>query len=220
MNRYRSPLFPISIYQSCVLDNERIKELLYPLIEKYNNNHREAPKGWFSTKLQTSFEDDELRTMMINIDTEIGKELNDQYSKVIGTFFDIPFQLQITDIWYNLYENGEYQEAHTHFGTYNNPNHYACVHFLNFDPSVHSPLCVLDPLRHIRISSFEYFNESDYKDDHHFLDVKQGDLVMFPAYLEHEVRPGPPTPGNPRVTISFNIKVIDAGDHLIEKNDK
>ena len=216
MNRYRSPLFPVSIYHSSVSDNERIKELFYPLVEKHNSKHTQAPQGWFTDKLQTSFEDEELKEIMGDLNTDIGKELNRQYSDTVKTFFDIPFQLQINDIWYNLYENGEYQESHTHFGTYNNPNHYACVHFLNYDPSVHSPLCVLDPLRHIRISSFEYFNESDYKDDHQFLDVKQGDLVMFPAYLEHEVRPGPPTPGNPRVTISFNIKVLDAGEHLRE----
>ena len=216
MNRYRSPLFPVSIYQSSVSDNEKIKELFYPLVEKHNSKHTQAPQGWFTDKLQTSFEDEELKEIMGDLNTDIGKELNRQYSDTIKTFFDIPFQLQINDIWYNLYENGEYQESHTHFGTYNNPNHYACVHFLNYDPSVHSPLCVLDPLRHIRISSFEYFNESDYKDDHQFLDVKQGDVVMFPAYLEHEVRPGPPTPGNPRVTISFNIKVLDAGEHLRE----
>lgn len=216
MNRYRSPLFPVSIYHSSVSDNERIKELFYPLVEKHNSKHTQAPQGWFTDKLQTSFEDEELKEIMGDLNTDIGKELNRQYSDTVTTFFDIPFQLQINDIWYNLYENGEYQESHTHFGTYNNPNHYACVHFLNYDPSVHSPLCVLDPLRHIRISSFEYFNESDYKDDHQFLDVKQGDVVMFPAYLEHEVRPGPPTPGNPRVTISFNIKVLDAGEHLRE----
>lgn len=216
MNRYRSPLFPVSIYQSSVSDNEKIKELFYPLVEKHNSKHTQAPQGWFTDKLQTSFEDEELKEIMGDLNTDIGKELNRQYSDTIKTFFDIPFQLQINDIWYNLYENGEYQESHTHFGTYNNPNHYACVHFLNYDPSVHSPLCVLDPLRHIRISSFEYFNESDYKDDHQFLDVKQGDVVMFPAYLEHEVRPGPPTPGNPRITISFNIKVLDAGEHLRE----
>ena len=42
---------------------------------------------------------------------------------------------------------------------------------------------------------------------------------MFPAYLEHEVRPSPPTPGNPRITISFNLKVVDAGEHLL-KDDK
>lgn len=219
MNRYRTPLFPISLYHSCISDNNKIKELVYPLIEKYNQRHTNPPEGWFTNKIQTSFDDEEVKKIMMDTDNKIGKELNRQYSDVIRTFFDISFEVQINDMWYNVYENGEYQEAHTHFGTYNNPNHYACVHFLNFDPKVHAPLCVLDPLRHLRISSFEYFNNTEYKDDHNFLNVKEGDLLMFPAYLEHEVRPSPPTPGNPRITISFNIKVVDAGEHLL-KDDK
>jgi hypothetical protein len=36
--------------------------------------------------------------------------------------------------------------------------------------------------------------------------------VMFPSYLEHEVKAGPPTPGNPRITISFNIKMLRYGN--------
>ena len=30
---------------------------------------------------------------------------------------------------------------------------------------------------------------------------------MFPSYLEHEVKAGPPTPEYPRITISFNIRL-------------
>ena len=32
---------------------------------------------------------------------------------------------------------------------------------------------------------------------------------MFPAYLKHEVKSYPPTPDEPRITVSFNITVTE-----------
>ena len=50
------------------------------------------------------------------------------------------------------------------------------------------------------------------------VNAKEGDLVMFPAYLEHEVKAGPPTPEYPRITISFNVKITKFGDD-VEENE-
>ena len=41
--------------------------------------------------------------------------------------------------------------------------------------------------------------------------VIEGDLLMFPSYLEHEVKSYPPTLDKPRVTISFNLSVMSYG---------
>jgi len=38
-------------------------------------------------------------------------------------------------------------------------------------------------------------------------------LIMFPSWLEHEVKAGPPTPDYPRITLSFNIKMHRYGEH-------
>ena len=37
---------------------------------------------------------------------------------------------------------------------------------------------------------------------------------MFPIYLEHEVKSGPPTPEYPRMTISFNIRITKFGEEV------
>ena len=41
-------------------------------------------------------------------------------------------------------------------------------------------------------------------------DVEEGDLLMFPCYLQHCVPPGKKT-NYPRITISFNIRVTQYG---------
>ena len=38
-------------------------------------------------------------------------------------------------------------------------------------------------------------------------DITEGDLIMFPSYLMHEVKANKPTPGNPRISIAFNFAV-------------
>ena len=42
--------------------------------------------------------------------------------------------------------------------------------------------------------------------------VKEGDLIMFPSYLQHFVPKGEPTLDNPRITIAFNLKVLEYGN--------
>ena len=37
-------------------------------------------------------------------------------------------------------------------------------------------------------------------------------MIMFPSYLEHEVKSGRPTPDNPRITISFNLNLFWMGE--------
>ena len=42
------------------------------------------------------------------------------------------------------------------------------------------------------------------------MDVKEGDVLLFPCYMQHEVRPSKPTPEYPSVTVSWNIKITDS----------
>jgi hypothetical protein len=118
--------------------------------------------------------------------------------------------VQIDEIWYNSYSNGEYQEAHNHVGDPINPTHFACVHFLSFDPEIHAPLTFADPLALIRGHSID-MNNTNYSEKY-CPPVTEGDLLMFPSYLDHEVKSYPPTPDKPRVTVSFNLTVMSYGN--------
>jgi len=209
MSRYRRELFPISIFHSSVEDNQKLKKLILPYIEKTKNEVDNPPDGWLTTNLITSFDNNKINSVFFD-NGEISQELQSQYMNVMKTFFDKNWETDIDSMWFNYYENGEYQEGHTHMGDFKNPLHFACVHFLSFDPKVHSPLTFTDPISRLRSSSIE-FDSSRYGEKCH-LKLKEGDFVMFPCYLEHEVKSGPPTPGNPRITISFNIKVLNYGN--------
>ena len=125
MSRYRNPIFAVPTFQSSVRDNDRIKELIFPIIHEHRKSGiTEPPNGWFTDKLITSFKDDEFNNKLIS-DDDIGTEIKNQYFDVLKTFFNTSFECTIKDIWYNCYKNQEYQESH-------------------ITPSQHIPLDTLD----------------------------------------------------------------------------
>ena len=197
----RIDLFPVSYYKGTVENNDRLKELILPIVEKTIDN-LEVPEGWLTTNIKTSFDDETISNELARCN-----EVKRQYFNVIKEFFDDKFRLEIDDLWYNSYANGEYQEAHNHCGDALCPTHFACVHFLSYNPKIHSELAFIDPietLRHLSINMRSEGYESRYVPP-----VKEGDLVMFPAYLKHEVKSSPPTPDDPRITVSFNITITE-----------
>lgn len=209
MSRYRKELYPISIYHNRVEDNERMKELIVPQIEKNLKDIAPVPNGWLTTQCKTSFDSDDINGSIF-YNGEHSEEIRGQYMNVLKSFFDKDWEVDIPSMWFNYYTNGEYQEGHTHLGTYNAPLHFACVHFLSLDPERHSPLAFTDPLTVIRTPMFE-MDSSNYGEKY-YVNAKEGDFVMFPSYLEHEVKAGPPTPDYPRITVSFNIRMLRYGD--------
>ena len=209
MSRYRKELYPISIYHNRVEDNERMKELIVPQIEENLKEIAPVPGGWLTTKCKTSFDSDDINGSIF-YNGEHSDGIRGQYMNVLKSFFDKDWEVDIPNMWFNYYTTGEYQEGHTHLGTFNAPLHLACVHFLSFDPERHSPLVFTDPLTVIRTPMFE-MDSSNYQEKYH-VNAKEGDFVMFPTYLEHEVKAGPPTPDYPRITVSFNIRMLRYGD--------
>lgn len=207
MSLHRKELFPVSIFQASVPDNQRLKDILIPFV-KENRHQLTCPPEWLTTNIATSYHSDEIESTLLG-GSEISQELRLQYMQVMESFFEYDWGINVGAMWFNYYENGEYQEAHTHVGNYQSPIHFACVHFLSYDPEVHSPLVFKDPLETVRATSLE-LRSSNYQQKHH-LNVQEGDLVMFPSYLYHEVKAGPPTPDNPRITISFNVRVTKYG---------
>ena len=200
----RIEIYPISYYKGHVEDNERLKDIILPFVEE-TKKKCQLPEGWLTTNIITSFNSDEISNHLSG-----NPELKRQYFNVIKSFFDDKFTVKIDEIWYNSYSNGEYQEAHNHVGDPINPTHFACVHFLSFDPKIHSPLTFSDPLALTRYHSID-MNSTNYSEKY-CPPVKEGDLIMFPSYLDLEVKSYPPTPHKPRVTLSFNLTVTSYGE--------
>jgi hypothetical protein len=198
-------VFPITYYHLNVRNNDKLKELLVDKIVEDAKN-LPIPKGWFTNKLMTSFDGEPRgKEIFFGEDQKYQKILEELYTECINTVFDRPFTISIDEIWYNVYMNGEWQEEHDHIGGING-SHFSCIHFLSFDKKNHEPVVFRDPYRQIRNLSLE-LDRNNYNSAW-IPDIREGDFLMFPSYLVHEVKPGKPTPNYPRISIAFNFRVL------------
>lgn len=204
MKRYE--LFPVTVFKTQVNDNETLKRVLVPHIMD-SLDELEIPEDWTTNKLFTSFNQ---KKNFIENNKNI---LLNNYHYSIDEFFDKEYQLHFTDLWYNVYQDGEYQEIHDHLSSKVNNAHFSFIHFLCFDSEEHQPPEFHDPLKMMRHLSLEM--DSNDCGDVFAPPIEEGDLLMFPSYLQHCVPPIAKTK-NPRITISFNaiVKMYD-GEHRV-----
>ena len=210
MNPYKKILYPIHIFQTHIKENELIKDELFSNIRKYSKNVS-IPDGWLTDNIQTSFDEDNINIELFGEDSIV----HEYYQKYLSRFFDKFVRLDLSDIWFNYYSNGEYQEPHHHV----HPNmkgktHFSCIHYLQYDESIHQSVTFVDPLMLIRSHSLEM--DSNYYDEKYSPEIREGSLLMFPSYLEHFVKKSDPTPDNPRISIAFNIIITQYGDETNE----
>lgn len=207
---YKKALYPIHIFQNNIRENNSIQNEIFEKIHYMKSKKKidlDIPEGWTTYKLYTSFKYEDLNMEMFG-DTDALQI----YKRYVDKFFDLDVETNIESIWFNYYENGEWQEQHGHTGdcvfSYATP--FSCIHFLKYDPEVHPPVVFVDPNDRLRITSIEM--ESNNYSSRYYPNIREGDIIMFPSYLEHFVPKGPSTPGNPRVTVAFNLKILKYGN--------
>ena len=131
MSYYRKALFPIHIYQTHIKENELIKDELSNNIDKYiKDKSLKIPDGWLTDSLQTSYEYDSINIELFDSNSIV----HDYYMKYLFKIFDKPVELNIKEMWFNYYSNGEYQEPHHHVDkgcVMNTKAHFSCIHYLN-----------------------------------------------------------------------------------------
>jgi len=195
-------LFPVTVFQSQVKNNDLLKSILVKNILN-NTENLEIPETWTTDKILTSFseEPDIIKNNKIL--------LENTYLDCISEIFDREVEVDIKNIWYNVYLNGEYQEDHDHLGGIFNPIHFSFIHFLCFDKLDHKPPEFRDPLSQLRNLSLEL--DSNKCGEVYIPQINEGDLLMFPSYLQHSVPAGKKT-SYPRITLSFNISVTRYGE--------
>lgn len=201
-------IFPITIFKSKIKDNLELKHLLSSKI-LISSNYLSVPEDWSSNKIKTSFNGEPEGFEIFSDDSPYLRMLNQRYTDCMQNIFDRSFSFTINRLWYNVYTDGEYQEEHDHIGNLSNPTHFSCIHFLSFNKEQHSPPEFKDPLAQLRNLSVEF--ESNNYGEFYVPKVEEGDLLMFPSYLIHRVLPCKKT-DYPRITISFNIKVLAYGN--------
>ena len=194
-------IFPTIFFQTEVDSNNLLKETLCDQMLEASK-YMEAPEFWLTNKLKTSFEGE---PSGFNIIEDNRPLLEKTYLETIGKIIKRPHKIDLTNeaIWYNVYQDGEFQDEHNHTGNQNlRQQHFSCIHFLSFNSEYHDPPVFTDPLGALR-SLTPIIDESPYEDEWQ-PEVKEGDLIMFPIYMPHSVHPCEKS-NYPRITIAFNF---------------
>ena len=201
-------LFPITFFQTRVPNNDEIKEILVPKLLE-DSKELAPPKGWLTNKLKTSFDGEKPgKEVFFGKDDTYQTILEQKYAYCIDSIFDAHYRIAIDEIWYNVYQENEWQETHDHLGMGGDGPQFSCIHFLSFDKDEHKPPEFRDPIAQVRQLSVAM--EKDWVGEYFIPDVKEGTFLMFPTYLQHRVPPCVKT-DYPRVTISFNLRVLQYG---------
>ena len=199
-------IFPVTVYKTRIKDNDFLKEKIVSGVEAALSE-LDSPEDWATDNLKTSFEGEPKGKEVL-----VGKNnvlLKKYYSDAIYEIFDREITWEIVDdIWYNYYERSSYQELHEHIADPFQKIHFSCIHYLSYDREVHTPAEFQDPISAIRAHSLTL--DKDFVGDFYIPQVEEGDLIMFPSYLQHRVLPQKVS-DIPRITLSFNFRLLRYG---------
>lgn len=187
-------LFPKFYYHGEVESHAYLKQLF---LAELREAQLSQPSEWNCT-LQSSFESNTndtdfswdvfKRAIEPNL-TEMHEELGGKHQASI----------KMLESWINVYMKGDSQEVHTHCGG-SNPT-FSCAYFMQYDPKVDAKFIFYDPSQEKHLGNFSghYPCLNTW-----FPDVKEGDIIIFPSYIQHQV--DVQREQSERITISANFK--------------
>ena len=183
-------LFPTYFWKLKVSNHESIKSrYLQSFIDGYENNIYDIPEGWVTHKCHTSFNESKL----------MDRDICDEYASIFDSIFNKKWTGNF-ECWYQVYKNDEYQEWHDHM-----PSTLSAIHFLNFKEEHKAPM-FQDPIRNLKATmNHAGLNERMLETDKYTPEVEEGDIIIFPSYLQHTVPAG--KYNSHRVTIALNLNV-------------
>ena len=189
-------LFPVSIHEIKVKDFKIIKDDVTSYIYSERKKDKKGvvksnKHGWQSKSKYASFEN-------ILIDTVL-KEVVDYFS--IKKIFKENVGLKITNLWIYINPKGAYNQRHVHPDA-----HMSGVWWIKA-PKNSGKLWFNNHQAFDRFAEFESYSEgfkestSTYVD--YYLEPEDGGMVVFPAFLSHNV--GENESNQERISVSFNI---------------
>ena len=185
-------LFPQFYYHGEVEKHQQLKD---KLLSELTVDKLSQPKEW-NCSVQSSFETDNNFSWDYFYEC-IKPNLLDMHQQLKGNPLH---QFNMTEAWLNKYERGDSQEVHTHIGADNCT--FSCSYFaqyalndarfLFYDP---------DQTKHLGEFSKHYGGVVNTW----FPDVQEGDIIIFPSWIHHQVEPH--RSDTTRITVSANFKV-------------
>tara|TARA_Y100000385_G_C12792778_1_gene508379 strand:+ start:85 stop:660 length:576 start_codon:yes stop_codon:yes gene_type:complete len=143
-------------------------------------------KKTFESKIKTTLEGDTL------FDKKSINYLNIQLTETLSYLlkpYCKNFVFNVTSIWINKYGKNDYQGSHIH------PSDFSFIIYYKVNKS-HTVFN--SPVKNLLESIDSKIFDRDYEPN-----LKKGDIIVFPSYLEHWVKPN-----SNNITIAGNIKII------------
>lgn len=121
---------------------------------------------------------------------------------------NLPINYSLNEFWYNIYHKNQGQETHNHLTYINQKSNYWSGIYYNKNASptkfnrsdVSYQTHFFPGYRESKIKDCYYYSMSPY--------VEDGDILLFPPHLQHEVLVNNLQDSNMRLTFSFNL-VLD-----------
>ena len=191
-------LFPIPLIKIKFKYHDKYN---FPEVEKKENK----PDEWncsLNTSFPAIFDTDSIVSPTVR-DSFI-KDLLECVKEVIGKL-NMPTNIGISQLWYNIYHDNQGQEPHHHLPMVGGTLPFWCGIYYNKNAS---PTTFHRSDRLYQTQLFTGYPESAMNGIlglHCSPPVEDGDILLFPPHLEHSVQSKPENKNKMRMTFSFNI---------------
>ena len=185
-------LFPQFYYHGEVENHQQLKD---KLLSELTDDKLSQPKEW-NCSVQSSFETDNNFSWDYFYEC-IKPNLIDMHQQLNGNPLH---QFTMTEAWLNKYGRGDSQEVHTHIGADNCT--FSCSYFAQYALNDARFLFYdQDQTKHLGEFTKHYSGVVNTW----FPDVQEGDIIIFPSWIHHQVEPH--RSDTTRITVSANFKI-------------
>lgn len=188
-------LFPTTLWlfqipkETCAPINAALKRKLNELVEAASDENHEG--GW-----QTEHDLHTLPEMQ-----ELTGYFMEAVHEVLGAISTKSREVKITGCWANIGPPGSGHDSHIH------PNNFLSAVYYVAVPEGGHKITFWDPRHQVHILAPPMKDSNIHNSDYANLQVEEGMLALFPAWLVHSV---PANEGDgTRISISFNINFTD-----------
>ena len=173
----------------------------FPMVEKMDRK----PDGWIESVNSTfpRISDDDpvvFRDERNNLMRDLGEQMKDLFQQ-----YQLPDKFSFDQFWYNIYHEYQGQEPHTHLnGCFKRTPYWCGIYYYRGA----TPTTFFRPDCNNRVHKFPHASPifQEYFADKLKPDLKDGDVILFPPYIQHCVEPC--NSATMRMTFSFNL-VLD-----------
>tara|TARA_X000000368_G_scaffold93609_1_gene71561 strand:+ start:88 stop:690 length:603 start_codon:yes stop_codon:yes gene_type:complete len=188
---FPEPIFKYQFKNYKIINNE-LEKYIYKLYEEDNNGlERSNRGGWHSKNFRLAEKDSIQQKFAIQVQDYILKTFQSLGWKIKDK------NIRIKEMWAIINKKNDFNVIHTH------PNCYLSAAYYVKAPKDCGNFKVESPNIAKRYAYPEIANQNELNVEVASINISEGDLLLFPAYLPHKV--GKNESDEDRIVISFNV---------------